>query len=228
MIFVLLFVVCQTGAAQYAEINTLKSSPGIFFLPAHTQLNLVAWRDSVYMFPTFRYGKIVFDTGHAPGDSLLLNYDLYLDRWDMININGDTLQIKMLNEIRLITFRSQIFFHDFKIGYIEIIQELDVALGVRDIMTTEHMQYVSGNKDGTIHGTDVRGMPSVYDRYYRKRKHYYFISKDNNALKANNSSLFKLFPEHKKSIKAYLAENTVNFNDKEQLIKLMTFCNSLE
>jgi len=85
----------HNGAAQYVEINNLKDSPGIFFLPAHTQLNAVAWRDSVHMFPTFRYGKIIFDTGHAPGDSLLLNYDLYLDRWDMININGDTLQIRM-------------------------------------------------------------------------------------------------------------------------------------
>jgi hypothetical protein len=228
MLLVLFASLYHTGLGQYAEINMLKGSPGVFFLPAHTQLNKVAWRDSVYMFPIFEYGKIIFDTGYTPGDSLLLNYDLYLDGWDMININGDTLPIKLANGIKLITIGSQNLLSRFQNRLHRDYSAIANSTWGSKYNDTEHMQYVSGNRDGTIAGTDVRGIPSVYDRYYRKRKHYYVIGKDNKALKANDVSLFKLFPEHKKTIKAYVDENNIDFTNENDLIKLLTFCNSLK
>jgi hypothetical protein len=57
------------------------------------------------------------------------------------------------------------------------------------------MEYVSGNRDGGTFGTDIRGTPSVYDRYYKKGKRFYFIDKDNLVYKPSRASIFKLAEE---------------------------------
>jgi len=215
------------GTAQSREqikLESLKSSPDVFFLPAHTHLSEVAWRDSIYMFPSFQYGRVTFTTGFSPEDKVLMNYDLYLMQMDLITKEDDTTQIKRTKELKLISLGNHLFLHDYKLGYVEIILQLPVSLGVLNIMNTEHMEHISGNIERSDYGDDIRGRPSVYDRYYRKVKLYYFIGKDNKVYKANRASILKLFRKNKNAIDVYLRENRIDFEDKNDLVKLLLFC----
>lgn len=219
---------CYNGTAQSREqikLESLKGSPDIFFLPAHTHLSEVAWRDSIYMFPSFQYGRITFATGFSPEDKVLMNYDLYLMQMDMVTKENDTTQIKRTKELKLISIGDQLFLHDYKLGYVEIILQLPVSLGVLNIMNTEHMEFVSGNIERSDYGDDIRGRPSVYDRYYRKVKLYYFIGKDNKVYKATRKAILKLFRYNKDEIDVYLRENGIDFEVKNDLVKLLLFCN---
>ena len=93
-------------------------------------------------------------------------------------------------------------------------------------MNTLQMEYVSGNRDGLIYGFDVRGTPSVYNRYYRKGKHYYFVDRDNKLYKATRASILKLFRKNKNEIDVFPRENRIDFEDGNDLIKLLLFCHA--
>jgi len=219
---------CYNGMAQSLEqikLESLKSSPDVFYLPAHTFLSEVAWRDSIYMFPYFQYGRITFATGFSPEDKVLMNYNLYLLQMDLITKENDTTQIKRTKELKLISIGDHLFLLDYKLGYVEVIKQLPVSLGVLNVMNTEHMEYVSGSLERSDYNKDdIRGRPSVYDRYYRKVKLYYFIDKDNTVYKATRASILKLFRKNKDEIDVYLRENGIDFEDKNDLVKLLLFC----
>lgn len=210
---------------QDLEPETVNSND-VFILPAHTHVKDVSWRDSVYYFPDFQLGKITFHTGYSSNELIPLNYNLYLGQMTMIGYDGDTVQIPYSKKIKLATIGDHVFFHDNKIGFIEIIQEFPVALGVFRTMSI-HTKYVQGTKDGTSYGSDVRGTPSAYARYYRKEERYYIIGKDNKVYKASASSILKLF-NSKNEINAYLTENQPNFENKVDLLMLMEFCNEAD
>ncbi|HMG92595.1 MAG TPA: hypothetical protein VK589_21205 [Chryseolinea sp.] len=185
----------------------------IYKLPAHTFVNDVSWRDSVYRFSKFEYGRITLATGFSPEEKIRLNYNLYMGQMQLITNNGDTSYVKRLKELKFISIGDHLFYHDYKIGYIEVIHKIPVALGVLNMMVTADW--------------DVRSTTSRYDRYYMKKGYYYFFDKDNKPSKATRASIQKLFPDQQKTIKAYVDEKKIDFENEYDLIKLLTFCDEL-
>jgi len=144
----------------------------------------------------------------------------------MINLQGDTLQVTPSNEIKLIEIGGTVFLYASRIGYVEILGQSPVALGVFNILVTEKM--VVDLQDRGAVSTDVRGQMSDYDRYYKKTRTYFFIDKGDKLHKAIKPSILKLFPGHNASIKAYLRKNYIDFNQEKDLVQLLNFCNQLE
>jgi hypothetical protein len=214
-----LLVHFQFGFAQtkpFVEADTFFDSTKllrIYKLPAHTFVRAVSWHDSVYRFPNFEYGRITLATGFSPEEKIRLNYNLYLGQMQMITTTGDTSHVKQLKELKFISIGDHLFFHDYNIGYIEVIHKLPVALGVLNIMITAD--------------PDERTTTSKYDRYYMKKAYYYFFDKDNKPSKATRASIQRLYPDQGKNIKVYLDENRIDFESKPDLIKLLTFCEDL-
>ena len=62
-------------------------------LPAHSDVSKVSWKDSIYRFSDFKYGRITLATGFSPEDTFRLNYNLYFAEMDLINRKGDTVQV---------------------------------------------------------------------------------------------------------------------------------------
>ena len=150
---------------------------------------------------------------------------------DYINSQGDTLQVTPPNELKLISIGAHVFYYDRKAGYIEVIQQLPVALGVRTIMKS-HVEYTPGEEMRKIGYTpfsveDQRGTTIAYDRYYIKGNDYFFIDKDNKVYKALQESILKLFREHRKVVKKYIDEHKVDFERKDHLMDLLVYCNGL-
>jgi hypothetical protein len=207
--------IAQSRPSSQADtfLDSSNHSLRIYKLPAYTLVSNVSWRYSVYRFPTFEYGRITLATGFSPEEKIRLNYNLYLGQMQMITTTGDTSHVKQLKELKFISIGDHLFCHDYNIGYIEIIHKLPVALGVLNIMITAD--------------PDERTTTSKYDRYYMKKAYYYFFDKDNKPSKATRASIQKLFPDQQKNIKAYLGENKIDFENKQDLIKVLTFCDEL-
>ena len=208
------------------------SSRTVFYLPAHKLFNQMQWRDSIYRFPSFEKGQLTLATGFSPVEQVRMNYNLYYMQMDYISSRGDTLQIKPSKEFKLITIDRHLFLHDPKIGYIEVIQQLPVALGARHMMETRYIDYTPGGTYRKVGFTpfadeDQRGAAISLDRYYVKTCDYFFIGKDNSASKASSTTVLKLFREHKKAVKNYISEHNLDFENRDHLTNLLIFCNGL-
>ena len=202
-------------------------SQDLYKLPAHTNVQNVTWWDSIYRFPSFEPGRITLATRYSPDEEVRFNYNLYYMQMDYIASNGDTLQIKPSREIKLITIGAHQFYHHYRIGYLEILLQKSISLGVLNFLNTEDTRIESGNKVLSYDKVDARGGPSNYDRYYRKFAKYYFLDLQNEPYKASKHAILKLFNNHRKPIKAYIAQHNVAFNNKQNLIMLLNFCNQL-
>jgi hypothetical protein len=205
--------------------SLIRLSKPEFLLPANLQLNLVSWHDSIYGLPSFEYGRVTFEKGHTPKEEIRMNYNIYFKQMDYISANGDTLQIKPSKELKLVTFKDHLYYHDYKIGYVELIYQSPVALGIQKVMSLQRYEEIGGRR--LYGGNDMRGTPSIFDRFYHKESVYYFIDKDTRVYKANPSSVYKLFAEHKEKVKVYIDENDLDFENKDHLIELLKFCNGL-
>ena len=169
--------------------------------------------DSIYRFPSFEYGRITLDTGFSPEEQLRFNYNLFTGEVDMINNKGDTVTVKRFKELKFISIADHSFLHSYKIGYIEVLQRSTVSLGVLNLIFTVYPKT-------TVY-------PNTENPSYKTQGLYYFIDKGNNPYKAAYASILKLFYDQKKQVKAYIKENEVDFNNKRQLMDLLTFCNDI-
>ncbi|HMG88994.1 MAG TPA: hypothetical protein VK589_03005 [Chryseolinea sp.] len=232
---------CRAQSRTIIEsLNKFDSSRTVFYLPANTRLDEVLWRDSVYRFPSFEFGRVTFATSYSPQEQIRMNYNFYYMQMDFISEDGDTLQVTPSKELKLVSISGHLFYYDQKVGYIEVIQQFPVALGVRNMMKPQYFAYLPG---GTVKKTsdyrydyrlvslfsdeDPRGTTTTLDRYYLKEYDYFFIGKDNQVYKATPAAVFKLFREHKKAVKIYIDEHNVDFEKKEHLMNLLIFCNGL-
>ncbi|HYI76432.1 MAG TPA: hypothetical protein VEW65_02365 [Chryseolinea sp.] len=195
-----------------------------FTLPAWTNVSKVPWRKSIYRFQEFQKGKITYTKGFALDYEFDLNYNVYYEKMDFINLAGDTLSITNTGEIRSIQVGNKTFFHEASTGYYEVLVHLPVALAFRNQFFLEEIEFSNGARSGAI-PTDLRGVVAAYDRIYRKRFSYFFVDQNNELSKATRTSVLKLFPEHNTEIKAYLLEHGVDFESREDLIELTIFCN---
>ena len=163
----------------------------------------------------------------------MMNYNLYLMQMHYISSEGDTLQIKPSKELKLVSISGRFFYHDDKVGFIELIQQLPVALGVRNLMKAQYIDYPPGGTYRKVGYTpfsdeDLRGAATTLDRYYIKDSDYFFIGRNNDVHKATPASVFKIFREHKKAVKIYMDEHDVDFERKEHLMNLLIFCIELK
>ena len=196
----------------------------VFKLPALTDVSKVSWRDSVYFFPEFKKGKITYTKGFELDYLFDLNYNIYYEKMDFISATGDTLNITNTMEIKLIQVGDKLFFHDYYTGFYEVLSKQPVALAVRNKFVLNALEYNSGVKKNAT-AMEVRGVVTDYDRLYNRGCFYFFIDTNNELHKATRTSILKLFPMYTVEIQAYLMENPVNFESREDLVKLTNFCN---
>ena len=209
-----------------AAREALSQSAPLWKQPAHVFPQKLSWWDSIYQFPQFQEGRITFFTGYSPDQKIKLNYNLYYGQMDLIDENGDTLQVKSSKILKSVQVGNNLFYFDLQKGYLEVIVDGTVSLGSRNLLQLEKMVFVSGNLEGD--GTaDVRGRPSVFDKYYRRGATYYFIGKDQRLYTPSRSAILKLFPEFKVLISDYVSDQSIDFKRESDLIKLCGFCNEL-
>ncbi|MGC3947221.1 MAG: hypothetical protein QM762_22355 [Chryseolinea sp.] len=208
-----LWLCVHFGIAQTTGFGTFPVDMGKY--SARTHVDKSSLPDTIYRFNSFEYARITLATGFSPEDQLRFNYNLFTGEMDMIGNKGDTVTIKRLKELKFIKFADHLFLQSYKIGYIEVLRRSTVSLGVLALLFTDYTANAPGDK---------KGHPPV--RYY-KHHSYYFLDKDDRPYKTSSSSIRKLFYDQKKQVKAYIKQNDVDFDNKEHLINLLTFCDDI-
>ncbi|WP_276366000.1 hypothetical protein [Chryseolinea sp. H1M3-3] len=137
------------------------------------------------------------------------------------------MSITNTREIKLVNVGDVTFFHDYKTGYYEVVLELPVSLAVKNTFDLEKIEFSNGARTTAGTGTDTRGLVLQYDRLYKLGQTFFFIDLNNTIHKATSNNILKLFSGHNDKIKEYLNKYRVNFQSKEDLIRLTTFCNQL-
>jgi len=212
-LFIAAGVCCDAIAqAKFSPESDKKNNDSLIVeSKAHYKLSKEALRDSIYRFHDFQYGRVTFSTGFSPEEKLRLNYNLYRGQMDLITNDGDTSQVQRFKYLKLVTIGNHLFYHDNKIGYIEIVYQSPIALGVLRRLST--VDLVTASESET---------------YYKKEEHYYFLDVENNPTKATQSAIVKLFKQHKDAISTYVKDRGVNFDAQNDLINLLRFCNQLD
>lgn len=211
--------------------GALSQGTNILTLPGYTLISKVPWRDSIYRFPIFQKGRIIYSHEFEPDYDFTLNYNMYYEKMDYISVSGDTLSITNTREIKLVKIGDKEFFHDYKTGYYELILPLPVALAAKPVFFLCDIEF-SGYKRPSLTPvrpalptTDVRGVSEPFGRLYQKGSLYFLIDQNHEVHKPARSTLLKLFPDHQQQILEYLAENPTDFGSRQDLIRLISYCN---
>lgn len=191
-----------------------------------------------YRYPTFQNGTVRFHSGKSI--SSLLNYNLLLGEIHFISPTKDTLALANENTIKEIKIANNLFYFSPENGYLEIIAEgnsLKVAVkqifrvaGVEKMGAYEQSSAVSSIKNYSVLSStngSIQKLEAKGDIVLSKEKLHFFIDQNNRFYKATKSTLFKIFPKHKREIETYIKENHIDFKDDNHLKKIILFSNQL-
>jgi hypothetical protein len=190
-----------------------------------------------YRYEDFQNGKLYFPSGKSSA-TMRLNYNSLYDDLMFIDKKGDTLVVGIDQVFSYAEIGGNQFYHDRQKGYYEILQGDDkIKLVSKSYFGIQGKDASGSNGYGTTSGTTgaivatrmtSSSMVLNQDVSYSKDISYFFLEDNELYLKANKSSLLKLFPNQKDAIKEYLKTNPVDFLKEEDLIRVTAYCLQLK
>ena len=225
---VLLLFVLAYCSRSHAQDSTI-------LVKAGTSVNESVSIAVLYQYPQFVYGKVFF----KPGDSTaaLLNYHKLLDEMQFIDVKGDTLSIVNAGLIKSIRINNDVFYYDE--GYVKLLKDTNgIKLAAKQTIRVTRKNKIGGydiaNPTSAIesYGTliDQKGIFNLVPREdltLAKKTLYYFGDKYNQFIWATRKNLLRQFSKHSGTLNAYLKDNSVNFESREDMEKLLQFLASL-
>ncbi len=200
-------------------------------IKAGTRFNeSVSMRD-LYQYPEFVYSKVFTKSGDST--SAKLNYNRLFDEMQFIDFKGDTLSIANGAMLRLIRINEDVFYYDN--GYVRLIKDTNgIKLASKETLKvsgkTKIGAYDMANPTSAIDSygalIDQRGVYKLVPRediLLAKKTEYYFGDKYNRFVWATRKNLLRQFSDQSGTLNAYLKENNVNLNSREDLEKLLRF-----
>ena len=222
-LFVLVF--CCSAHAQDSAI----------ILKAGMSINESISITDLYEYPQFVYGKVFFRLGDSSGGRL--NYSRLLDQMQFIDLKGDTLNIAYPGTIKFIRINNDLFYYDN--GYVKLIKDNNAV----KFATKQTLKVAGKNKIGAYNmaspGSAIDSYSSLNidhknynltpreDITLAKKTEYYFGDKYNHFVLANKKNILRLYSKHEATVTAYLKENNVDFNNPEDLEKLLQYLTNL-
>ncbi|GAB4043503.1 hypothetical protein GCM10028810_06010 [Spirosoma litoris] len=201
-----------------------------------------------YCYEQFRNGTLLFVNGTSA--AARFNYNILLGEMQFINAQGDTLAITDQPVVRLVSIDNpapgdqappqDIFWHDPKLGYMELID----TYGLVKLAEKRVLEMAKGEKLGAYNqssGTasitnyqfyssdnaSIRKFDAKGDLLLIKGKTYFIIDQNNRSYLLNKTSLLKVFGKHREQVMAYLATESVDFKQANDLKKLLAYCSKL-
>ena len=186
-----------------------------------------------YRYPAFKQGKMYYREGGAAKG--LMNYSFLFGEMQFINSKGYTLAIADVNSIAYITVAKDTFY--YQEGYFE---KIPGTVGT-SLLVKKSLKFVDEQKTGAFGVTATTGGVVSADRYsefhehrlginseliFAKHKAYYFKDARGNIVAASKKNLEKNFLSETRQMQKYVAENNIDINREEGLVKLLVFLNS--
>jgi hypothetical protein len=185
----------------------------------------------LYRFPEFQETKITWADKSISYYPLKMNYNFFTGTMDVINEKGDTVKFRQGLESKILNLDGDIFFHSLENGYLEVLMQGTISLGVRNsfsLVNDRTLLDKAGHQE-QISASLASNKSNVanHDRLYELMKTYFFINKGNQAHEANKLSIFRLMPRHREKIIDFINEHSISFEDEQDLKELVTYCNQL-
>jgi hypothetical protein len=183
-----------------------------------------------YRFPEFGKATLYLKGGGKNSD-FRFNYNYLSGKMQFIERNGDTLDLGGMDNIDSLVFDKSIYY--YQDGFLELVAATDSLMLVKKSVVKMNVEnigaYGTSNATGAIDNyTAFRSGISVYslvlnqDVVVAQTLSWYWMDRNNNLLKANKGNLVKLVsPASQARIEAYLKANKTNFENEEQLKKLL-------
>ena len=214
--------------SSYAQDSTI-------IIKAGTSFNESVSITDQFEYPQFVYGKVFF----RPGDSSAarLNYNRFLDEMHFIDLKGDTLNIAYPGTIKFIRISNDLFYYDN--GYVKLIKDNNtIKLAAKQTLKVSGKNKIGAyNTASTTSAIDSYSSLTIDHKNYNltpredikltKRTDYYFGDKYNHFVLANKKNVLRLYPKQEGAVTAYLKENNVDFNNREDIEKLFQYLTNL-
>lgn len=184
-----------------------------------------------FRYPDFVSGNISFKDGthsEAPLDFNLLNEEM-----QFIDAKGDTLSLDNEATIKYITINNDTFYYSK--GYLELIagnslvklakkQRLKIG-DVRKIGGYDQASPVSAitSYSSINNGSQLTSLTQRADILLSKETTYFIGDNYNHFLPANKKNIMKVFGKKEAAIDKFLEENTIKYNNQNDLKKLIDF-----
>ena len=211
----------------------LHAQDSTIIIKAGKSFNESVAKKDLYQYAQFTYGKVFFKEGDST--TAKLNYHRFLDVMQFIDFKGDTLKIANAAMIRFIRINDDVFYYDDKVGYVNLIKD---TKGIK-LAAKQTLQVKSREKIGAygvasptssissystlIAQTNVYNLVAMEDITLSKKTEYYFGNKYNRFVVATKKNLMQQFSKQSRNLNAYLKDNNIDFNKKEDLEKLLEF-----
>jgi hypothetical protein len=217
------------------KVHTWAQKSETIMVTADQDLIAALSPNQLYRYPQFTPGRITFLDGKT--SSGRLNYNLLLGEMQFVNHKGDTLTVDNEHTIKYVIVSKDSFY--FQNGYLEWItgnanaqllkkqylKELDkrkVGGYGENTSTSAIATYNSYLADNTVYKLSLRG-----DILLAKKVDYYIGNSNHTYLFANKKNIMKLFPKQETAISKYLQQNEIDFKNEADLLKLLSFLQSL-
>jgi hypothetical protein len=187
-----------------------------------------------YQYKEFTAGRIQLNNGIV--SNKMLNYD-YLNG-EMEYIKGkDTLAIANAKDIRLIVVATDTFCY-YKGGFLQLITAgapkvaLKQYIKLKEVQKKDSYGTSSAGSATNSYGTlPVAGnfykLVANEDMVFQRTLEYYISDPEGEFDPYNKKNVLHLYPQHEKAIKDYLKSNKINFDKKDDLLRLSGFLSNL-
>ncbi|MEZ0484656.1 hypothetical protein [Fibrella aquatica] len=203
----------------------------------------IPYRDR-YQYDQFRNGTVSFLNGTTV--DARFNYQVILSEMHFITARGDTMALADDPIVRQVEVNTPspagkvLFLYDQKRGYSEVVADYNgVKLAAKQGLKTTNREKMSAYGQSTGAGAittyqyysggnmSVSKLDSKGDLLFRKETTFFLVDKNNRFHPANRAGVVKLFSDYRRQIDTYLESNPVDFNQGDQLQRLLIFCSNL-
>jgi hypothetical protein len=227
MRFCLLGVLLFFAGALGAQAGTFTIKPGQDFYEA------IPFND-IYRYPAFIIGNVSFKDGRSVDGRL--NYNLLIKQVQFIDPKGDTLSLADENTIKHIIINKDTFFYSNE--YVRQVASWKTIKLAESDYYKEFLQRPgsyglasAATASNTITSLLVQGkkfeINSDQEMVLVRAKKYFIGTKFNEFFPADRKVLLKAFPKHRKNIEGFIEENAIDIANKEDLVKLAGFLETL-
>jgi len=187
-----------------------------------------------YRYPEFVTGRIQVKSGVY--SDTWLNYNLLSGDMEYIK-NKDTLAIANKKDIRFIAVAQDTFYYANGF-YLEKIYDGPFRIVLKQYMKLKETQKqdsygtTSAGAAMTSYGSlpangNFYKLTANTDMMFQRTLEYYISDNSGGFVQYTKKNVIQLFPKHENKIKAYLKSNKVNFEKRDDLIRLADYLSTL-
>lgn len=190
----------------------------------------------IYYYPQFVEGTVVYKDGMASGAAL--NYNMLIGEMQFIDPKHDTLSLANEQTVQYVTIAKDSFFYDK--GFLALVtSNPTIKLAIRQRIKVIDKQKIGAYDQPSSTGSiDSYNSVQSGNRMYKldiredivlaKETSLYLGDKFNHFVIANKKNSIKFSSNKQSEVEKYIRENNIDFNKKEDMIKLIGFLQDLK